>query len=98
MSAGSNRALSPSKLWRWTTPAGVDGVADVHHVHLWQMEEHAAALDTHVVVEEAAWDRLEDVKRAIKAALKERFDIGHSTLEFEREARACDDAHVYGHG
>ena len=77
---------------------GVQGVADVHHVHLWQMEEHAAALDTHVVVEDAAWDRLEDVKRAIKARLEDEFDIGHSTLEFEREARACDDAEVYGHG
>ncbi len=77
---------------------GVEGVADVHHVHLWQMEEHAAALDTHVVVEEAAWDRLEDVKHAIKARLKDEFDIDHSTLEFEREARACDEAQTYGHG
>ena len=77
---------------------GVEGVADVHHVHLWQMEEHEAALDTHVVVEDAAWDRLEDVKRAIKARLKEEFGIGHSTLEFEREDRACDDAQTYGHG
>jgi cobalt-zinc-cadmium efflux system protein len=77
---------------------GVEGVADVHHVHLWQMEEHEAALDTHVVVEDAAWDRLEDVKRAIKTHLKDEFDIGHSTLEFEREARGCDDAQTYGHG
>ena len=77
---------------------GVQGVADVHHVHLWQMEEHEAALDTHVVVEDAAWDRLEDVKAAIKARLEERFDIRHSTLEFEREDRACDDARTYGHG
>ena len=77
---------------------GVEGVADVHHVHLWQMEEHEAALDTHVVVEDAAWDRLEDVKRAIKARLEDEFGIGHSTLEFEREARACGDARTYGHG
>ena len=77
---------------------GVAGVADVHHVHLWQMEEHEAALDTHVVVEDAAWDRLDDVKRAIKARLKDEFDIDHSTLGFEREAQACDDAQIYGHG
>ena len=80
------------------TVRGVDGVADVHHVHLWQMEEHEAALDTHVVVEDAAWDRLEDVKHAIKACLKDEFGIDHSTLEFEREARACDDVRTYGHG
>lgn len=80
------------------TVRGVEGVADVHHVHLWQMEEHEAALDTHVVVEDAAWDRLEDVKHAIKACLKDEFGIDHSTLEFEREDRACDDAQTYGHG
>src|SRR6056297_2856077 len=28
----------------------VEGVVDVHHVHLWQMHEHEAALDCHVVV------------------------------------------------
>src|SRR6056297_309092 len=28
----------------------VEGVEDVHHVHLWQMHEHEAALDCHVVV------------------------------------------------
>ncbi|MEA1943647.1 MAG: cation diffusion facilitator family transporter, partial [Pseudomonadota bacterium] len=27
-----------------------DGVQDVHHVHLWQMQEHEAALDCHVVL------------------------------------------------
>ena len=76
---------------------GVEGVADVHHVHLWQMEEHAVALDTHVVVEEGSWNRLEEVKRAIKTRLVERFGITHSTLEFEREARACRDAEIYSH-
>ena len=50
------------------------------------------------MVEDTAWGRLEDVKRAIKARLKDEFGIGHSTLEFEREARACDDVQTYGHG
>ena len=76
----------------------VEGVADIHHAHLWQMEEHAAALDTHVVVEQKAWDRLEDIKRAIKRVLEEKFDITHSTLEFEREDQAHQDASLYGHG
>ena len=78
--------------------AEVDGVADVHHVHFWQMEEHQAALDTHVVIEKAAWGRLEEIKRAIKDVLEEQFDIRHSTLEFEHPDRAHQDAEVYGHG
>ena len=75
----------------------VDGVADIHHAHLWQMEEHAAALDTHVVVRKEAWDHLEDIKHAIKRVLESEFGITHSTLEFERDDRAHQNASLYGH-
>ena len=77
---------------------GVVGVADIHHAHFWQMEEHSAALDTHVVVRAEAWDRLEEIKQAIKQVLKGEFDIMHSTLEFEREDQAHQNANLYGHG
>ena len=76
----------------------IDGVSDLHHVHLWQMQEHQAALDAHVVLATDAWSRLPEVKATIKALVKERFGISHSTLEFEQ----ADDAHgnpsVFGHG
>lgn len=77
--------------------AQVDGVIEVHHAHFWQMEEHAAALDSHVVVEAAHWDNLEDIKQAIKARLKEDFGIGHTTLEFERPSASCTDTRTIGH-
>ena len=76
----------------------VDGVADVHHVHLWQMQEHEAALDCHVVVTAEAWPGIEEIKSAIKKRLKEEFGISHSSLEFEHEERAHDNADLYGHG
>lgn len=75
-----------------------DGVEDVHHVHLWQMQEDAAALDCHVVLTAAGWGRLEAIKSEIKARLAARFDITHSSLEFEHEARCGRDARLYGHG
>lgn len=76
----------------------VDGVADVHHVHLWQMQEHEAALDCHVVLTTDGWDRIEDIKAATKVRLKDDFGIGHSSLEFEHEDRAHENADLYGHG
>ena len=76
----------------------VDGVEEVHHAHFWQMQEHRAALDTHVVIAEARWDALENIKTAIKTRLDEEFGIDHSTLEFERSATKHWDAHRYGHG
>ena len=75
----------------------VNGVEDVHHVHLWQMQEHTAALDCHVVVSEANWPNLENIKTEIKAQLKSHFDIGHSSLEFEHVDCAHQDASLYGH-
>jgi len=75
----------------------VDGVADVHHVHLWQMQEHETALDCHVVVSEQNWSSIEIIKAAIKERLNQRFGIGHSSLEFEHEDHVHRNADVYGH-
>ena len=76
----------------------VEGVEDVHHVHLWQMHEHEAALDCHVVLTEDGWAHIEAVKAAIKDGLKQNFGIGHSTLEFENINQAHQDADLFGHG
>ena len=76
----------------------VDGVTEVHHVHFWQMGEHEAALDTHVVVDCDRWGDLEEIKLAIKTRLENEFAIGHSTLEFERSDRKHQGAEKYGHG
>jgi len=76
----------------------IGGVVGLHHIHLWQMEEHAAALDCHVVLDEDSWGQTETVKADIKAMLQERFAITHSTFEFEHADRSHKDADLYGHG
>lgn len=75
----------------------VEGVVDVHHIHFWQMQEHSASLDMHVVLKAEAWCRLEAIKETIKRQLKNEFDISHSVLEFEHEDRAHQHASLYGH-
>ena len=75
-----------------------DGVRDVHHVHLWQMQEHEVALDCHVVLDDQGWARIESVKAGIKSRLKDGFGIAHSSLEFEHEGNAHQNAELYGHG
>ncbi len=76
----------------------VYGVKEVHHVHLWQMQEHDAALDCHVVLTSEAWPKIEAVKVEIKQRLKTDFDITHSSLEFEHEDNAHRGADLFGHG
>jgi len=68
----------------------VAGVSDVHHVHIWQLDEHHNALEAHVVVDDITL--IATVKAAIKSELSQRFSIDHSTLEFEEarcEQQAC---------
>jgi len=74
----------------------VDGVQDIHHAHLWQMQEHEPALEAHVVVAPGRWS---DADR-IKAALKDRLagaGVSHSTLELECARHACTDSQRIGH-
>ncbi|WP_438456072.1 cation diffusion facilitator family transporter [Vreelandella venusta] len=75
----------------------IDGVQDIHHVHLWQMQENTVALDCHVVLTEVGWQQLESVKAEIKEELKTRFSIAHSSLEFEHSDHAHQNANLYGH-
>ncbi|GAA5081763.1 cation diffusion facilitator family transporter [Roseibacterium beibuensis] len=75
----------------------VDGVVDVHHVHLWQMQEHAAALDCHIVVEREWMGEADKIKENVKSVLHERLSIEHSTLEFEASDNARQEAQVFGH-
>ena len=75
----------------------VEGVGDVHHVHLWQMQEHEVALDCHVVLVSRDWADFETVKRALKTKLEDDFGITHSSLEFETSANAHNEASLFGH-
>jgi cobalt-zinc-cadmium efflux system protein len=61
----------------------VPGVAGIHHLHLWELDEHRRALEAHIVVEPAQLERWTVIKQELKLRLSQRFDIHHSTLEFE---------------
>lgn len=74
-----------------------DGVRDVHHLHLWQMEEARPAVEAHIVVAEGRWDDADAVKAGVRARLKD-LGIGHATLELECSRHACPDARAIGHG
>ncbi len=59
----------------------ISGVNNIHHVHIWQLDEHRNALEAHVVINDI--QQMEPTKAALKEMLAERFSITHSTLEFE---------------
>jgi cobalt-zinc-cadmium efflux system protein len=61
----------------------VEGVVEVHHLHIWELDEHHRALEAHIVVDNEHLARWTEIKQLIKRELDERFQIHHSTLEFE---------------
>ncbi|AVW93159.1 cation diffusion facilitator family transporter [Celeribacter baekdonensis] len=63
----------------------VDGVEDVHHLHLWQIDEHRSSVEAHVVLNGES----HVVLTQVKTLLKERFSITHSTLEVEAPGQGC---------
>lgn len=78
-----------------TALRATDGIADLHHLHLWRMQEHETALEAHVVITEGTDPQ--EIKDRIKAQLFERFAIRHSTLEVERDGAGCKEAPLIGH-
>ena len=73
------------------------GVRDVHHLHVWMMDEHRSSLEAHLVIGREDIDRQDALRRDAKALLSTRFAIEHSTLEIECEGEGCADAETIGH-
>jgi cobalt-zinc-cadmium efflux system protein len=73
----------------------IPGVSSVHHLHLWQMQEHATSLEAHLVLRPDYSPA--EVKGAVRKMLGEAFGINHSVLETETEAECCPNAKVVGH-
>lgn len=61
----------------------VEGVDDLHHIHVWRIDEDRVALEARVVVTEPDLKHIEGVKHRVKAMLADDFGIGHATLEME---------------
>lgn len=67
----------------------LEGVKDIHHVHIWNLDEKRVLLEAHVRIDKDDLNRLESIKQQLKEILSKTFGIKHSTLEFEMSN--CDD-------
>jgi cobalt-zinc-cadmium efflux system protein len=68
------------------TLEGAQGVAGVHHLHLWRLDEERVALEVHLAVNHADLAAATRMKEDVKARLAERFGIAHATIEVESAA------------
>lgn len=68
----------------------VDGVTDVHHVHLWRFDERRISLEAHLVLADGT--SAATAKKRVRDLLGTRFGIGHVTLETESAEDHCQEA------
>jgi len=66
--------------------ARIDGIVNVHDVHVWQLTLNNNSASVHVVSSRPS----DDTVRAVQTMLKERFAIQHSTVQVESEQLHLD--------
>lgn len=71
----------------------VEGVLDVHHLHVWAISTSQNAMTAHVLIHSnTGMEQLNLIKKNIKQKLVQ-VNIHHATLEFETEDENCTDTY-----
>jgi cobalt-zinc-cadmium efflux system protein len=86
------RSIDSDKVWE--ALRALPGVARVHHVHIWPMSTTETVLTAHLVV--PAGHPGDAFLGTTRAMLKERFGIGHATLQVELSGAEAGDAEARG--
>ncbi len=69
------------------------GIIDIHHIHLWQLDENKIFFEGHVMVKEFDKDSYQEIRKSVKDILKSEFGINHATIELEMQGEASDCVH-----
>ncbi len=68
----------------------IDGVLNIHHIHIWSMDGHNNYATMHIVAEGDS----HNIKKQIREELNEH-GIGHVTLEIEAKNEQCHEEHCH---
>ena len=74
-----------------TAAKGIDGVLDVHDLHIWSLGSSTHALSCHVLIDDVPPSASDAILRRINGMLSERFAIGHTTIQFEHVSCAISE-------
>ncbi len=84
---GTPRNLDPDEIT--AAIAAIDGVAGVHHLHVWHIASDTIALSAHVVAAgQPSLQEAQTIGNRIRTEVADRFGISHTTLELENDP--CD--------
>lgn len=86
---GTPRGISLAEIR--ATLSAIDGVEDVHDLHVWSLGSNSHALSSHVTIADIPPSASNLILDRINGVLRERFRIDHTTLQFEHVV--CETAH-----
>src|SRR6266513_6462895 len=69
----------------------IDGVNDVHDLHVWSIGSETSALSCHISIADIPPSASERILRDVKQCLHHDFSINHTTIQFEHAV--CEVAH-----
>jgi cobalt-zinc-cadmium efflux system protein len=82
------------------TPPGIDleaiqkevmaleGIEDLHHLHVWNPSAGTIALAAHVIVPDQMLCQVDDLSKKVRSLLLSKFNIDHPILQFE--TKSCE--------
>lgn len=84
----------------------VEGVLDVHDLHIWSLGSNSHALSCHVLIDDMPPSQSDHILHRVKHLLGDRFHVHHTTVQFEHRSCAIsgtgcvipvDGGHVHHH-
>src|SRR3984885_11932141 len=69
----------------------ITGVLNVHDLHVWSLGSQSHALASHITIAEMPASECSSILSAINCALRDRFHIHHTTIQFE--TTGCETLH-----
>ena len=66
----------------------IKNISDVHHIHVWNIDEHHISLECHIVSEDIS------VVTKVKDVLAKNFDIEHTNIQIETKEADCKNCYL----
>jgi cobalt-zinc-cadmium efflux system protein len=62
---------------------GLPEIRDVHDIHVWSISSNLRAMSSHIVVDDCYVSESEAIRRKVEDLVRERYGIGHTTVQIE---------------
>jgi cobalt-zinc-cadmium efflux system protein len=68
-----------------TTLRQIQGIKDVHDIHVWSISPELRAMNGHILIEDISTSQAADIRLQIERVVREQYNIEHTTLQMECE-------------